>query len=120
MESRDMTKAAKPNYGEIVISFAIVSDELTSAAETWLLSKFPGFFRAEGYGACTLNNGDKSSERAMRYTIATGVKTNLIFAIVTDFAINYCKSGNQESIYFRTKDFRPYIITAQGKFLPVD
>ncbi len=110
----------KPNYGEIVISFDHVSEELTSAAESWLLSKFAGFFRAEGYGACTLNNGEKSSAPAMRYTIATGVKTNLLFAIVTDFAVNYCKSGNQESIYFRTKDFRPYIVTSAGKFLAVD
>ena len=106
---------SKPNYGEIVISFAIVSDELTRAAETWLSAKFAGYFKATGEGYF-----QNVAEPAARYTIATGIKTNLLFAMVTDFAVSYCKAGNQHSVYFRDKAGRPYIITAQGKFLAVD
>ena len=103
METKKATSA------EIVLGFAFVSPELTKCAETWIAAKFGAFFRMDGIG-----HYDGESECAFRYIIGTSIPTNVLWQIVADFAVNYCKAGAQESVYFVDKKGAPYLVFANG------
>lgn len=99
---------------EMILGLGFVSPELTACAETWLLRKFPGFFRMDGVGGYTFRNGDKETESALRYVIGTSEDSAILAGIVRDFAAAYCAAGNQESIYWRDRKGFSWIVDAAG------
>lgn len=104
METKEKTGA------EIVIGLGYVSPELTKAAETWICAKFGAFFRIDGIGAY-----EGKPEVSARYVIGTSEPSNILWQIVADFAVNYCKAGAQDSVYFVDKKGKPWLIFANGK-----
>lgn len=103
-------KTGAYSAAEIIIGLGYVSPELTGAAESWLCAKFGAFFRIDGIGAY---NG--KPEISARYVIGTSEPSNILWQIIVDFAMNYCKAGAQESVYFVDKKGKPWLIFANGK-----
>jgi hypothetical protein len=91
-----MTKAK-----EITLRAAFVSDELTAAASSLILSVFGGYFKTEGQGGYTFSEFDATEEvPAIEWKIGTSKKDSELLDFVILFATEYCKAGAEESVYF--------------------
>lgn len=98
---------------EIRISAAMVSPELTRRASSLILNTFGGYFRADGFGACTLADGHTIEESAISWFIATDKNSATVRRFMAAFAIIYCGEGKQESVYF--SDGQAYLVGADGQ-----
>jgi hypothetical protein len=105
---------------EITIRVCVVSDELTRVASAMILKEFGGFFAVNGAGAYKLENGKTGIERVISWHIGTSAKDSTRFEFVSRFAVEYCKAGKQESIYFLDTDGLAYLAYAGGQIAPLD
>lgn len=104
---------------EIILRVATVSPELTRAASAMILGEYGGFFMAEGFGAYTFADGRTECAPSIAWHIGTTAKDSTRFKFLSRFAMEYCKAGNQESVYMADTDGAAYLAYASGKIEPL-
>lgn len=105
---------------EIIIRVGAVSAELTRAASAMILGEFGGFFVVEGFGAYTFQDGRTECAPSIAWHIGTAAKDSARFEFLSRFAMEYCKAGNQESVYMLDSDGAAYLAFASGKIEPLE
>ena len=105
---------------EIVIRAAFVSDELTRAASAMILAEYGGYFRTEGQGGYTFADGAAEECRAIEWRIGTDSKDSARLDFLAQFAAEYCRAGDQESVYMVDSDGAVYLAFSTDRIVPLE
>ena len=100
---------------EIVIRAGKFSDGLTRAASQMILDNFGGFFAVNGVGGFVEPNGESIIQDSISWHIGTIAKDSTRFEFLSSFAREYCRAGNQDSVYMRDIDGVSYLAFSDGK-----
>ena len=105
---------------EIIIRAAFVSDELTRAASAMILAEYGGYFRAAGQGGYTFADGQAEECAAIEWRIGTDSKDSARLEFLARFAAEYCKAGDQESVYMADIDGAVYLAFGNDRIVPLE